>query len=92
MVHMSTLREGNLLARMKGDNVDEREKVERRSKLHAVRFRCHKCHYAYNEKHPEWEVTEVRPGFYQFEVDVTCPRCKEVHTIPLRGVFIGRAE
>ena len=53
------------------------------SKIHAIRFRCHLCHYAYNEKYPDFWSEAVGPGLVAMHVDVTCPRCRKVHTINL---------
>jgi rubredoxin len=64
-----------------------------KTKLHALRFRCGVCHYASNEKHPDFFVQAVGVGAGLLHATVICPKCKEERTIFLGTVWKeGRAE
>jgi transposase-like protein len=56
------------------------------AKLHALRFRCGVCHYASNEKYPDFDAVVEPFRRVVLIAEVTCPRCRTQHRIKLAKV------
>jgi hypothetical protein len=63
-----------------------------KTKLHALRFRCGVCHYASNDKHPEFYLQAIGIGGGLLEAIVICPRCREARTIPFGMIWKEKKE
>ena len=78
--------DGKVGERKEGErwNRMEVEKKDRKfAKFHCLRFRCPKCHYAINDRYPDFWGEQDFIGRLTLFANVNCSRCREEFVVKL---------